>query len=140
MQVKILSWNIWIDSYFDQIKDFLKKCDADIIGLQEVREDDPSRESIKYLDSLGYKYVFAPTEKNWGKEVWSDGPAVFTKHNIVSSNKYVLPDNRALVQADIKIADKIIHVFSTHLTHTHQKDSDIQLQQVQNLFASNHHT
>ncbi len=64
MQVKILSWNIWIDSYFDQIKDFLKKCDADIIGLQEVREDDPSRESIKYLDSLGYKYVFAPTEKN----------------------------------------------------------------------------
>ena len=90
MQVKILSWNIWIDSYFDQIKEFLKSSQADVIGLQEVREDDPSRETIKYLNSLGYQQVFAPTEKDWGEKVWSDGPAVFTNYDIASSKKYIL--------------------------------------------------
>jgi len=135
MKVKILSWNIWIDSYFDQIKEFLRNSQADVIGLQEVREDDPSRETIKYLNSLGYKHVFAPTEKDWGEEVWSDGPAVFTTYEIASSKKYILSEEgmHAAAQADIKIGDKILHVFSTHLTHTHQKDSVAQLQQAEEL-------
>lgn len=137
MTVKILSWNIWIDSYFDQVKDFLKKSDADIIGLQEVREDDPSREIIKYLEELGFNHAFAPIAKTWGGKVWNDGPAIFTKHKIISTKKYTLSkdDNRAAVQADIKIGDKLVHVFSTHLTHTHQKDSDIQMQQVGELLS-----
>lgn len=66
MLVKILSWNIWIDSHLEQVKEFLKNSNADIIGLQEVREDDPSRETIKYLNSLGYQHVFAPIAKTWG--------------------------------------------------------------------------
>jgi endonuclease/exonuclease/phosphatase family metal-dependent hydrolase len=135
MQIKILSWNIWIDSYFDQIKEFLKNSQADVIGLQEVREDNPSRETIKYSNSLGYKHVFTPTEKDWGEEVWSDGPTVFTTYEIASSKKHVLSEDgmHVAVQADIKINDKILHVFSTHLTHTHQKDSVTQLQQVEEL-------
>ena len=135
MRVKILSWNIWIDSYFDQIKEFLKSSQADVIGLQEVREDDPSRETIKYLNSLGYQLVFAPTEKDLGEKVWSDGPAVFANYDIVSSKIYILSEEgmHAAAQADIKIGDKILHVFSTHLTHTHQKDSVAQLQQAEEL-------
>ena len=137
MRIKILSWNIWIDSHFDEVKDFLKKSDADIIGLQEVREDDPARETIKFLNSLGYRHVFAPIAKEWGGKVWNDGPAVFTKFNILSSEKYILSkeDSRAGVRADVKIGDKLLHVFSTHLTHTHQKDSEIQLQQVKDLLG-----
>lgn len=135
MQVKILCWNIWIDSHFDQIKEFLRNSHADIIGLQEVREDDQSRETIKYLNSLGYKQVFVPTEKDWGEEVWSDGPAVFTSYEIASSNKYVLSEDGMYVaaEADIKIGDNILHVFCTHLTHTHQKNSATQLRQVEKL-------
>jgi endonuclease/exonuclease/phosphatase family metal-dependent hydrolase len=135
MQMKILSWNIWIDSHFEQIKEFLKNSHADIIGLQEVREDDPSRETIKYLNSLGYKGIFAPVAKTWGGKIWNDGPAVFTKYEIISTKKYILSeeDSRAAAQADIKIGDKIIHVFSTHLTHTHQQDSATQLHQVEEL-------
>lgn len=135
MQIKILSWNIWIDSHPEQIKEFLRNSDAEIVGLQEVTEDDPSRETIKYLNSLGYKHVFAPVSKTWGGKVYNDGPAIFTKHEIVSTNKFVLAkvDGRALVQANIKIGDKLIHAFSTHLPHTHQKDSPIQLQQVEEL-------
>lgn len=132
MQAKILSWNIWIDSYFYQVKDFLKKSKADVIGLQEVREDDPKRETIKYMKSLGYKHIFAPVPKAWG---YPDGPAIFTKHEIVSTKIFVLAkvNGRAMVQANIKIGNKLIHFFNTHLPHTHQKDSPAQLGQVREL-------
>ncbi len=135
MIVKILSWNVWIDSHFEHIKDFLDKSDADVIGLQEVREDDPSRETIKFLKELGFNHTFAPIAKTWGGKVWNDGPAIFTKHEIISTNKFVLSkeDSRVAVQADIKVEDKLIHVFNTHLTHTHQKDSDIQVGQAEEL-------
>ncbi len=132
MQAKILSWNIWISSHFELVKDLLKNSGADIIGLQEVREDDPGRETVKYLNSLGYKHIFAPTVKAWGG---NDGPAIFAKYEIISSKKYVLSDDnsRVAVQADIKLGDKILHVFSTHLSHTHQKETDAQMHQVTNL-------
>lgn len=138
MQVKILSWNIWVDNHFNQIKDFLQKSDADIIGLQEVMENDPSRDIVKYLERIGFNYVFTPITKNWDGEIWSFGPAIFTKHQIVSRNKFMLTekeDSRALVQADIKINNRVVHVFCTHLTHTHQKNSDLQLQQAKELLA-----
>jgi endonuclease/exonuclease/phosphatase family metal-dependent hydrolase len=135
MIIKILSWNIWIDSHFDLVKDFLKRSDADIIGLQEVREDDPLRPTIPFMESLGYQHVFAPIAKTWGGKIWNDGPAIFTRLEITDTQKYVLSkeDSRAAVRADIKVGDKVLHVFSTHLTHTHQQDSDLQLHQAEEL-------
>ena len=53
MHLKILSWNIWINGYFEQITDFLEKADADIIGLQEVEADAPKRDVIGFLTKLG---------------------------------------------------------------------------------------
>lgn len=138
MQAKVLSWNIWTDNHFDEIKDFLQQSDADIIGLQEVRDDDPSRDTVKFLGKLGFNYVFTPITKNWDGKNWSFGPSIFTKHQIVSKNEFMLTekeDSRALVQADIKINNRVIHVFCTHLSHTHQKDSDIQLQQAQEILT-----
>lgn len=64
MQLKILSWNIWNDGDFAQISAFLKKFDADIIGLQEVMLDDPTRDVIGYLKKLDYEYVCAPVKKD----------------------------------------------------------------------------
>ncbi len=138
MQAKILSWNIWVDNHFDQVKGFLLKSNADIIGLQEVREGDPSRDTVNFLEKLGFNYIFSPIIKNWDGEVWNFGPAIFTKHQIISTNTFILTeneDNRTLVQADIKIGDRLVHIFCTHLTHTHQQDSDIQLQQVKDLLV-----
>src|SRR3989344_4184920 len=128
MQLKIISWNIWIDGYFDRTVDFLKTSSADIIGLQEVRADDPGRNIIGYLEELGYKHVFAPVKKTWGEKVWNDGPAIFSKYNIIKSEKFILSktDSRAAIMADIQIGGKIFHVFNTHLIHTHQRPSKIQ--------------
>lgn len=138
MPTKIVSWNIWIDSHFNEVKDFLQHADADILGLQEVRDDDPTRDTIKFLESMGYSYVFGPITMSWDGKTWSFGPAIFTKHPIVSKSTFVLTekaDRRSLVQADIKFGDRVVHVFSTHLTHTHQQDSDLQLEQAREVLA-----
>ncbi|MFA6437065.1 MAG: endonuclease/exonuclease/phosphatase family protein [Candidatus Paceibacterota bacterium] len=135
MQIKILSWNIWIEGKFNQVKDFLKTCNADIIGLQEVQADIPERNIIDYLESLGYQHVFAPIKKTWGGKIWNDGPAVFSKYKIINAETYILSevDGRAAARADIQIKNKVLHVFSTHLIHTHQQESEEQNEQVKNL-------
>lgn len=135
MQVKIVSWNIWIDSYFDQVKDFLNVSNADIIGLQEVKGDDPDRDIIGQLKSLGYKHLFAPVKKVFGDKTYNDGPAIFSKFNILSSKIFNLSENnnRVAIEADIEVGDTTLHVFSTHLVHTHQQSSETQEAQVENL-------
>lgn len=135
MNLKVLSWNIWMDGYFDQISDFLKKTNADIICLQEVKDDDPKRDVIGYLHGLGYQHVFSPVEKKWDQEIFRDGPAIFSKYKIIKSQIYVLSkiDSRVGLRADIQVEDKVLHIFSTHLVHTHQKESKIQNEQSSNL-------
>jgi len=135
MQLKILSWNIWIESRFDLVKSFLKDSNADIVGLQEVRADDPTRDTIGYMRSLGYEHVFSPIGKVWGSEVWNDGPAVFSKYPITSTETYTLSEtnSRVAVRADIQIAENVLHIFSTHLIHTHQQPSVVQEEQIENL-------
>lgn len=137
MTLKILSWNIWIYADTKEIERFLATTDADIIGLQEVQEDKPDRDTIGFMKNLGYKHVFAPAEKEWGGQVWRDGPAVFTKHDIVGADAVILskPEQRAVARADIKAGDTTVHVFSTHLIHTHQKPSELQERQVDALCA-----
>ena len=139
MQLKILSWNIWINGHFDEVKFFLKNADADIIGLQEVQADDPKMETIGFLTELGYEHVFASVPKigdpKKGERNVNDGPAVFSRHGILNSETYTLSktDSRCAVRADVQIGDKTLHVFSAHLLHTHQKQSDVQDEQVESL-------
>ncbi len=137
-KLKILSWNIWVDGKFDEITKFLKSADADIIGLQEVQADAPGRDIIRYLKDLGYQHVFAPIQKTWEGKTWNDGPAIFSKYKISKTETYILSknDSRAAVRADIEIGDEILHVFSTHLIHTHQQQSSEQENQILNLLKS----
>lgn len=137
MQLKILSWNIWIDGNFGQIADFLKEANADIIGLQEVKDDDPARNVIGYLKGAGYQHVSAPVRKTWGGKVWNDGCAIFSKFPILTSTIHPLSkeNTRIALQADIRVNNDTLHVFSTHLVHTHQKQSDVQDEQVEKLIS-----
>ena len=133
--MKILSWNIWIDGHLDHWKDFLLAANADVIGLQEVKDDDPERNIIGFLTELGYKSVFARTEQFWDDKWYRHGPAIFSKFPIVKSEKYLIDekDERAAACADIDVNGTIVHVFSTHLKHTHQKPSKEQESQVARL-------
>jgi len=134
MKIKIISWNIWVDCNFEQVAKFLKASSADIIGLQEVRTDDKNRDVISFLSSLGYDYVYALVQK-WKQPKFNFGPAIFSKYPIKEEQTYMLSktDERVAVEADIDINGKVLHIFNTHLIHTHQQPSDIQDEQGDNL-------
>lgn len=135
MKIKILSWNVWVDGYFDEISRFIKDSNAEIICLQEVKDNDSERDVIGFLEKLGYNYAFASTLQTWDGEKYKHGPAVFSRFVIKNSSTHMLSEEnvRVVVGADINIGDQILHVFSTHLMHTHQKPSKIQEEQAQNL-------
>lgn len=137
MQLKILSWNIWCDGHFDEIAQFLKSFDADIIGLQEVLPHSKQIPVIDLLVSLGYGHIYVPVLTahllNGGSEEM--GNAIFSRYPIINSKTHILSEEkkRIAIQADIKLSGNILHVFSTHLVHTHQEPSEIQELQVDNL-------
>lgn len=126
MQLKILSWNIWVTGDFEQIKELLRSSSADIFALQEVQNDKPELDVINHLKKLGYNYVFAPIEAAWDNQTWHYGPAIFSRFEFVKTRVHSLSkqNKRFAVQADIKVGDKVLHVFSTHLMHTHQQQSE----------------
>jgi endonuclease/exonuclease/phosphatase family metal-dependent hydrolase len=135
MRIRVLSWNIWIHGYFDKIADFLQASNADIIGLQEVLDSDPERDVIGYLNKLGYHHTFAPMKKRRDRKSWNDGPAIFSKCKFLNTQIYKLSntDRRVAVKTDVQIGNKTLHVFCTHLTHTHQKQTAEQNLQIENL-------
>lgn len=137
MQLKVLSWNIWVKSEVRNVIDFLTASKADIIGLQEMQDDEPERKVIPSLEKLGYQSVFMPVTRTWGGKTWNDGPAIFSKYPIIASEKLMLGDDkpRGCVRADIQVGETVLHVFSTHLVHVHQKQDDLQDAQVATLLA-----
>ncbi|MEK7572354.1 MAG: endonuclease/exonuclease/phosphatase family protein [Patescibacteria group bacterium] len=147
MKLKILSWNIWAGTYLDGVIEFLKNIDADIIALQEVVEDD-RRNIIEIIaKKLGYEYAhavdmnmplkFLPGQKSDDKRTIKYGNAILSKYKITNSNIYELSKvkefRRLIIEVDIKIEDKTLHVFSVHLKHNHQKPSEIQDLEAENL-------
>jgi endonuclease/exonuclease/phosphatase family metal-dependent hydrolase len=139
MKIKILSWNIWCDCYFDKVKDFIAASNADIVGLQEVVLNDPERDIVTFMKGLGYEYVTVPSAEftdDKGKHyVLNNG--VFSKYPIVDSKIHLLrkEGKRGVIEAKIKIGSTILSFFSIHLKHTHLQRTELQDEQAQNLSA-----
>ncbi len=140
MPLKFLSWNIWCDGHFDLIREFLAKCDADIVGLQEVLPHSRKIPVIELMTELGYEYVYfkvmnMPIGSGETEEL---GNAIFSRYPIVGSQAHKLSDEHARIagQADIDVDGAIIHVLCTHLKHTHQRPSDLQELQARNLIKA----
>jgi endonuclease/exonuclease/phosphatase family metal-dependent hydrolase len=136
MTLKILSWNIWYDGDFAKISKFFSEFNADIVGLGEVVPDDPTRDTIAFMKSLGYQHIVAPvlTIQKDGRTM-SNG--LFSKYPIVKSKIHSLPDTetdkRNAIQAVIDVKGQNLNVFMTHLLHTHQKPDQIQEAQIESL-------
>ena len=146
MQLKILSWNIWCGKYLDEVADFLRKADADIIALQEVLENpDGTNIAQTIAKELGYECVFnigmempAHFLNNpalAGRETVRFGNAILSKHKIVAdrSHELSLDEKRGVAEADIQIGENILRAFSIHLKHTHQTQMDVQDRQADRL-------
>lgn len=101
MQIKIMSYNIQhclnfktrkID--YDLMADTIKKCGADIIGLQEVRNKGKSKdykEQAKIIaEKLGFYYYFAEAIRFSGKNPY--GNALISRYPITSAQTILIPD------------------------------------------------
>lgn len=140
-KLKILSWNIWFYGDLVKVNEFLEKSNADILGLQEVMMADKKIQLSKRLTGeLGYKYIYSPAFQYPINGVNTDiGNAIFSRYPIVSNRIHNLSDkdNRIAVQADVKVGNKILHIFSTHLYHVHLDKEDRQRTELQKLQAEN---
>ena len=101
MKIKIMSYNtqhcldyIKQEINFDLIADTIKKCGADIIGLQEIRGEGPREDYVDQIKILsektGFYYYFAEAIKVGGSNPY--GNAILSKYPITSAETITIPD------------------------------------------------
>ena len=101
MTIKLMSYNTQhclnfvtqkID--YDIIVDTIKKCEADIIGLQEIRDECQDAEyqaQTKIIaEKLGYHYYFAEAIRFAGEKPY--GNALVSRYPITSAETVIIPD------------------------------------------------
>lgn len=131
MKFKVVSWNIWGGKHLDEVIEFLKAADADIIALQEiVRDERAGNSALTIAKELGFEAAYelgmkipsawtGPAREK--EEVIDFGTAIISKHKIVGSEALSLSVTkpRTAIRADIQAGDSVLHVFSVHLRHQH---------------------
>ncbi|MBR6619641.1 MAG: endonuclease/exonuclease/phosphatase family protein [Clostridia bacterium] len=101
MNIKIMSYNtqhclnfITREIDFDIITDTIKKCGADIIGLQEMRGEgdraDYTAQTETLAEKLGFNYYFAEAIRIGGTNQY--GNAVLSRYPIISAETVPIPD------------------------------------------------
>ena len=148
MQLKIISWNIYGGRKLPEMIECLREANADIIGLQEVLQDEGgANNSAKAIaDVLGYTYVYETTtllipsishllEKHKIENNMEWGNAILSKYPLSDRNVHVLSGDRkrTALEATVKIEGKSLRIFSTHLVYAAVQPSEIQTTQVHNL-------
>jgi len=122
-KIKVLSYNIhsgkniWMSPTLKKIVDFLKNEKPDIIGIQEINENNIRGYQVKKLkQALNYNVQFGSnvTIGNGGY-----GIATFSKYPIISQNHILLPsskEQRGLIDSTILINFFKVHIINTHLS------------------------
>ena len=102
MKIKFMSYNtqhclnfITKEIDFDIIADTIKKCEADIIGLQEIRDEgqdaDYQSQAKIIAEKLGYHYYyFAEAIRLEGVNPY--GNAIISRYPIISAETIMIPD------------------------------------------------
>lgn len=137
--IRILHWNVesWDDSddkskgesYKPQMFQLLKKEKADVLCFEEYsdrKRKGDSTSNVVAITKMGYPYhLFAPTEKD--KAHSQQGVILFSKYPIIHSDSFNYGENtnaEHLIYADIKVGEKIIRIFTTHLQSVRFESSD----------------
>ena len=125
MQINLMSFNtqhclnfITKEIDYEIMTDAIKKCGADIIGLQEMRDESESEEyeaQAKIIaEKLGFYYYFAEAIRFDGKNPY--GNALISRYPIKSAETILIPDpivreydgyyeTRCLLKAVIDVGD-----------------------------------
>jgi len=141
MKIKILFWNIWGGRHIDEVVDFLRSADADIVALQEVIREGDGNTALTIARRLkGYEIspispaaaLAMPLSSRWTgpttekEETYIFGNAVLTKHKIISSQAHEMSPgaSRVALAADVLVNGSLLHIWSIHLKHLHVNDNN----------------
>ncbi|MDQ0256314.1 endonuclease/exonuclease/phosphatase family metal-dependent hydrolase [Evansella vedderi] len=153
MQIKVLTFNIHHGKGLDKmvnlrrISNVIKSSKANIIGLNEVdkhfsKRSDYEDQAQWLAKDLNMEYVFGPAITLRGKgqsSIRQYGNALLTQFPIIKSKNHpfdFLPrvvEDRALLEVDIKVNNRILTIFVTHLSlapFLHQKQTQFILETV----------
>lgn len=115
---------------YDMMADAIKKCDSDIVGLNEMRGQgsrDDFEEQVKIVaEKAGYPYYyFAKAIELYGDNPYGNG--LISKYPIVSAETIQIPDpiekedeekyyyeTRCILKAQIDVEGKILNVLISH--------------------------
>ena len=133
MQIKLMSFNtqhclnfITKEIDYEIMTDAIKKCQADIIGLQEMRDESETEgydaQAKIIAEKLGFYYYFAEAIKFDGKNPY--GNALISRYPIKSAETILIPDpivreydgyyeTRCLLKAVIDVGEGL-NVFVSH--------------------------
>lgn len=147
-QLKIVSWNILGRHDVPGVIGRLKSMGGDIIGLQEVLQDEDgnNNDAQTIADALGCEFIYEPTilldpavshllkQLGASEPAWW-GNAVLSKYPIKNKRVHSLSEirRRTAVEATVEIDGKELHAFSTHLVHGDGEAAQIHLAQVETL-------
>lgn len=113
---------------YQMVADTIRKCGADIIGLQEIRNKSETEgydaQAKIIAHKLGFYYYFAEAIRFGGKNPY--GNALLSRYPIISAETIVIPDpkfkiypgyyeTRCVLKAKIDVNGTILNVLVTHL-------------------------
>lgn len=140
--LRILQWNVtsWDDNthskdptpkYRAAMLDLVKKQNADILCFQEFfepLENLPNSPNIAPIVKMGFPYYYFVSSFSWKRD-FKNGIIIFSRFPIIDSAKFDFsddPEAEHLLYADVKIKDKILRVFTTHLQSVRFNEKDYQ--------------
>lgn len=123
MKIKLMSYNtqhclnyVTREIDYDIMVDTIKKCEADIVGLQEMRDesarDDYEAQAKIMAEKLGFYYYFAEAIRFGGENPY--GNALISRYPIKNAQTIIIPDpevkkydgyyeTRCLLKAEIEV-------------------------------------
>ena len=124
--------------HLPQIIELLKKEKPDIVALQEVVRITGEKENTAEIlaGKLDYHWRFAPVPLPFpDRNIAEWGEGILSRYDIETSEIIRLSENPEHIglMANITINHRILHVISTHLTHTHQVPSEHQESEARSL-------
>ena len=128
---KVMSFNVRVFNLYDwknnkemrnNILDFIKKENPDIINFQEFYTDDGKKflheDTLKKMLNLPYAHIHY-TANLHGKDHW--GIATYTRFPVVGEGvvEFKKKSNNICIYSDIKVNEKIIRFYNMHLQSIH---------------------
>jgi endonuclease/exonuclease/phosphatase family metal-dependent hydrolase len=130
--VKILQWNVWYYEKCENIVNFLKHTNADIVCCQELtvnfKEANPGIDvPAKIAKACNYNYYFQPTtivgtdgeELKMGNAIFTRFPIKNKTYSLVQqAGSFPGSEDRAYIELDIEVNSKMLKVGTVHLSYS----------------------